>query len=377
MRRSTQEEESIIDAAYDAILDDTRLAPAMLRVAGLMGCGHGTLMQWNTDLIGPPASLLCFSREPERFQAFFGEYLEHYSQFDPTRDIAGRFAGGWFIDERDLSPRARSRNPMAGGLLPAHGYGGWAAMELKHGRDMWAISFERDADVPGFTPEGVARVDRIAGHLKRVLLLRYRTAELRQVAAIGLGALHSLSVPMWIVEADGRVLFGNDAGGPLLAPPRALFETRGQRLKPASQAQQAAFAWLLAAAAAPLRARGGALGLQASDGERIAVQVLPLPPHLAMTQPWQRPLAVVLAHPRGGRAPDAVLQALYGFTPAECRVAAGLLDDCTVEELAGRFLVKPATVRAQIKSMLAKSQCRRQAEMIRLFASLAVAGDRG
>jgi DNA-binding CsgD family transcriptional regulator len=71
--------------------------------------------------------------------------------------------------------------------------------------------------------------------------------------------------------------------------------------------------------------------------------------------------------------PVELVQSLFDLTPAEARVARGLTNGETVEELASIGGVSHNTVRTQVRGVLDKTGCRRQAEVVALLGGIAVA----
>ncbi len=67
-----------------------------------------------------------------------------------------------------------------------------------------------------------------------------------------------------------------------------------------------------------------------------------------------------------GLAPP-VLQALYGLTAAEARLALGLAQGRGLDEMAAALGLSRHTVRTQLKQVFAKSGTRRQPELVRLL----------
>jgi DNA-binding CsgD family transcriptional regulator len=64
--------------------------------------------------------------------------------------------------------------------------------------------------------------------------------------------------------------------------------------------------------------------------------------------------------------------ALYGFSPAEARVAMALLDGENAAEIGDRLRVSRETVRTQTKAAYAKMGVRRQGQFIRLALAIPV-----
>jgi DNA-binding CsgD family transcriptional regulator len=77
------------------------------------------------------------------------------------------------------------------------------------------------------------------------------------------------------------------------------------------------------------------------------------------------------------QAPSVELvQSLFDLTPAEARVARNLTTGQTVDEIAASGGVSLNTVRTQVRGVLEKTGCRRQADAIALFGGIAPLGGR-
>ena len=72
--------------------------------------------------------------------------------------------------------------------------------------------------------------------------------------------------------------------------------------------------------------------------------------------------------------PDtALIQGLFDLTPAEARVAVGIVAGMTIKEMAACHAVGMETVRSQMKSVLSKIGVRRQSEAATRLTVLAQA----
>jgi DNA-binding CsgD family transcriptional regulator len=70
--------------------------------------------------------------------------------------------------------------------------------------------------------------------------------------------------------------------------------------------------------------------------------------------------------------PVELVQSLFDLTPAEARVARSLAAGDTLDEIAAVGSVSRNTVRTQVRGVLEKTGCRRQAEVVALFSSISV-----
>jgi len=118
---------------------------------------------------------------------------------------------------------------------------------------------------------------------------------------------------------------------------------------------------------------GGAITLyRGGESQPHQLLVLPLRPDAKLAETWQRPLALlVVVDPKAGASVGLdKLQALFGFTLAEARVAAALAEGKSVEEFARSTQVSAHTAKAQLKAALEKTGTHRQAELVRAVLSL-------
>jgi len=70
--------------------------------------------------------------------------------------------------------------------------------------------------------------------------------------------------------------------------------------------------------------------------------------------------------------PVELVQSLFDLTPAEARVARGLAAGDTLDQIASIGSVSRNTVRTQVRGVLEKTGCRRQAEVVALLSGIAV-----
>ena len=73
--------------------------------------------------------------------------------------------------------------------------------------------------------------------------------------------------------------------------------------------------------------------------------------------------------------PVELMRSLFDLRPSEARVARGLAAGETLEEIAANGGVAISTVRSQLRQVLDKTGCTRQAEVVSLLANVTL--DRG
>jgi DNA-binding CsgD family transcriptional regulator len=103
----------------------------------------------------------------------------------------------------------------------------------------------------------------------------------------------------------------------------------------------------------------------------VTLRVIPVESHDGPLHRNARAV-VVLVDPEGSVRPSEIaLKVLFRLTPAEVRIADRLVSGETLPDIAAALDVTIATLRTQLKSMFAKTQTHRQAELVALLARLA------
>jgi DNA-binding CsgD family transcriptional regulator len=82
---------------------------------------------------------------------------------------------------------------------------------------------------------------------------------------------------------------------------------------------------------------------------------------------------ILLLDPNNQREPaESLLQQAFGFTPAEIRLATGLAKDQDLRSIAEHHNVSVGTLRVQLKSIFAKTNTKRQGQLLTLLAQMSL-----
>jgi len=238
------------------------------------------------------------------------------------------------------------------------------------------LSLLRSAQVGPFRAGEIARFARLQGHLRRALQMGQRLERLALTGGATEEALDRLGQAVIFASARGRVLHCNAAAERLLRRGDGL-RLRGGRLAAVDPATQQQFARLLRRAQDA--ATGGAgllrlgLAVARTGGQRpLLLSALPLSARAGRFVTEQASVMLLIADPAVPRdlALD-LLPALYGFTPAEARLARALLAGGGLRAAAARAGMTYETGRWYLKVLLQKTQTHRQADLVaRLHADL-------
>lgn len=223
-------------------------------------------------------------------------------------------------------------------------------------------------------------------HLSKSLgtMLRLRDTELRLAST--LSALDRLTGAIVLLGNRGHVLFANDAALKILAASdglalrSSLFAGSGLGVLHASRPyDQALLQHRIqeAVAADPLQSShfNQGLKLQRPSGRHpLVLQLAPLSERseLAHADRQAYVIGFITDLSERIRLDAGLLDALYGLTPAETRLAGELLMGDALPAIATRLGVGASTVKSHLKSLFAKTATHRQADLVKLLMSLSV-----
>jgi DNA-binding CsgD family transcriptional regulator len=209
----------------------------------------------------------------------------------------------------------------------------------------------------------------IAPHV-RAAVRTHIALEGRGVATLA-GTMEALSIPVFLCDRRGHVRTLTQAAEALLASGRGLELKAGQLRASQPAAAKTLTDAIEAVAAGHLRPGPPLLRtviIRGADDNAtpIVLDVFPLPSeHRSFNGFGSAPRVLIVG--RGAAASDgrriAILNAAYGLTSAETDIALYLAKGKTAELIAKHRHVSVGTVRAQIKTILAKVGVKRQAEL--------------
>lgn len=232
------------------------------------------------------------------------------------------------------------------------------------------LSVFRDAGRPGFEQADRRRMRRLMPHLQRAIETQWRLRLDSGQQALSVQALDRLDDALFLLGADARLVQLNARAEALRAGGRNV-ELRGDRLERIGRRSLPPVADAIARATedgvvVPLliELADGALPLVRGSLHPLApgapLGLADAPALMLIVQLPHRPSAALLA--QVGR--------LYGFTPAEQRVALLLLEGKTMAEVAAALDVRPSTVKTQVAALLAKGGFDRVVDLVRALSSL-------
>ena len=312
----------------------------------------------------------------------------HWTASETVRDVFAEYvADGWltrcsrrvcimnasepgFFTEQDFwTEEQMEADPIYRDFFRPRGLG-WSAgtgLRIPSG-DNIVFSIERALERGPIEPEHLERLDILRPHLARSALISARLGLQRAEGAAE--ALTGLRLPALVLDDGGRVVEANDL---VHAMSEQIGLRAGGRLALADRAANEALSQRLEALGTPGGDTACSLPLRDAMGDPVGVLHV-LPVRRTAHDIFGKGYALLVLTPIGtDKSPSAdLMRSLFDLTRSEARVARGLATGRTAEEIAAEGDVALTTVRSQIRRVLEKTGCTRQAEVAALLAGLAI-----
>jgi len=232
-----------------------------------------------------------------------------------------------------------------------------------------AVAIHRPADAASFAACDRTKLALLLPHLAQALRLMRRMEATECGLRAGFDALANLSLGVVVVGAGNRVRSLNEAAERLAAAGTGLRIHNGRLELCDPRLDERLRAAVRSASLAPLGrslAAGETIVVPVGEGRSCVLRVGPLPPEPSPSAVLE-PLAIVFIGVPPTMPPywPERIRAVYGLTPAESRLLLALLNGRRLAEYASDAGVSIHTAQSQLKSVFAKTGCRRQSDLIR------------
>jgi DNA-binding CsgD family transcriptional regulator len=242
------------------------------------------------------------------------------------------------------------------------------------GSRLACVSLYRNSSRPEFTTSDLATLRVLTPHVQRAFKLHFKFSDLKAQSEGLEKAIDMLPTGMIFFGAKGNVAFMNRSASLTVGERDGLLATHA-----GLQAERAAESSLLVKtireACATLTGEGLSAGGTVMVSRRtrrpLQIQISPIRDMAIETSQPVSAVAFVRDPNQRQRPPQDILRTLFGFSPAENRVALLLGEGRSPREIAQAIGVSFNTVRSQMKSIFAKAGVKRQGELIRLLFSYA------
>lgn len=252
-------------------------------------------------------------------------------------------------------------------------------------QDFAALSLARDDDAVGTLVFSAGRrleetavgelefLRLLSPHIRRAIAIS-RLLDFKTIQANNLhSALEVLPNGLALVTRNSRLLYANQAARDLMRENDAIRVVDGRLTMRDEEAAISLEAALSVASEGPrLCERGSGIPALGSSGNRAVLHILPLQyGALRCTLDAEASVAIFMTQETTHAPPPTdALRVLYGLTPAEVRICELMLQGLTPSEISEQIGVAVSTARTHLLRIFQKTGTARQADLVRLVASL-------
>lgn len=364
-------EERFLDALYRGVTDSEELDRALQLLQDIFGCRGAVLV--SVDSQDPTAT---FNATSGWLKENLQLYMEKYADIDPAPAAIARLPIGsasstnrMFTEEERRNGRFYNEFFLANGMVET--LAGNLYSDQGH---LAIVGVMRNAERDPFDDDDIAHMARLMLHITRAVQLR-RTFFKVDARSLGLQAtVDRLRAGIVLLGDKGAALFVNTAMQAIAQRGDGFMLDRSGRPLPANIEARRRIEALLADVAGG--GTGGIVAVQRMSGARdYVVLVAPAPPSSAQSE-WERSEpsggAIVLVHdPEAQPAvmADVIEQGLR-LPKGASRLVAALAADDDLKSYAEREGVTIHTARFHLRTALARTGARTQAELVRLAVRL-------
>ena len=237
------------------------------------------------------------------------------------------------------------------------------------------LSMSRDAQSGMVDQTMRERLALVVPHVRRALLIGKTIAFKQAETATFMDVLDGLSVGLFLIDAQGRIVHANAAGSGMLGAGDLLRSIGGRLVAGDAQVEQSLRETAAAAANDDAGSASIVVPLRARDDKRYVAHMLPLAGG-ARRRAGEACAAAAALFVRKAElqrpSPSEVIGRTYDLTPAELRVLLGIVEIGGVPEVAAAFGIADTTVKTHLGRLYAKTGTGRQADLVKLVAGFAM-----
>lgn len=235
------------------------------------------------------------------------------------------------------------------------------------------LTINRDGHHGYFKPDERRLAQMLLPHLRNVYALHQRLSWLQTEAQNFRAALDHLDEGVFLLARHGAVLFANEQAQAIEAA-GVFLRCRHNTIVAVWHADEAPLSEAFSRALSAPAAGSVSLALHDRHG-RLAGSITFCPTPQMSANLWSESSVATMAFVRQltpSSVPDTMaLRSILHLTVAELRLASALMQGASLDEAAAQFGVTRNTIRTQLHSLFAKTDTRRQSELLRVLLRLA------
>ncbi len=372
--------ERILTSLYDAMLDDTHWPATSALIDEACGITSNCLLVGE----GPPDDLRVLTvglyYRGQRHEDLEREYLEVYHPIDERIPRFRQLPDSHLVHVKDLyTAEELKTSPTYNEILLRSQYQNGLNVRLD-GPDTSHISWGLGDPVAsdGWGSSEIATIKRLLPHIRQFIRVRQALVRAEAHETTVTALLDNPRIGVLHLDRRGQIIAVNDRARSILRHGDGLSDRDGVLLGARKAADRLHLEGLVASAL-PV---GGAIAV---SGSMLLGRSSGLPPFVVHVKPVAVPqpdygarhvAALVLIVEPGSqhRIDPGLVARTLGLTPMESRVAAGLAEGRSVDEMAGAMGNTKHAVYWHLQRIYRKLSISRQAELVRLVRSLADLG---
>jgi DNA-binding CsgD family transcriptional regulator len=312
-------------------------------------------------------------------------YMQHYRHIDPRWPlILQKPVGEWTHCHHELSEEVVAEHPFYQEFLIPYDRRYMTATKLVDSADATVVFAALSSQGQGpLAPDAIAFLERLMPHLRRAFRISIQNFVYSTQALVGHMLVNKLRQPVILMSMTGEVMHSNEAAQELLRSTQVVQVREGRLKLPQRHGEDllrrcAELEQALKTAAPDDRLTTTSSEFRSllvtSPGSKESVYAFftVLTPQGAMGTFGLRPVVMLLFyHPGSAPAIDSsLLFAVFGLTPAECRIATLLAEGLSLKQIAQVQGTQHDTVRKQLRAIYQKTATNRQPELMRLLLHL-------
>lgn len=354
--------DSLVNLCYECVLDGGAWRPLLEQLAAASGHQLGALLFLDRREQRPQVTSINLC-DPACVDA----YNAYYHQYDPAKAVlVPRPVGSWYHDLEDLGPQRIRRDLYYQEFHIPFGMSNISCIKLHEQADSGtylSLLTAVGADLPDMRERDLLR--RLSPHLLRAARMSSHLHNLELEVAHRDLLLERHPAPVWLLNAEGSVLYCNRQAERRLSQPDFVLQGRRGRLH-GKALDSRLQALLRQAGGHDGKRRAGWLPVGSEPSVRLLATPVPESSTLADRHGGPLVLLTLLESHTGSQW----LADLFQLSPAEQRLADLLIQGLTPEACAERLNVSINTVRTQLRALFRKTETERQSELVTLFTRL-------
>jgi DNA-binding CsgD family transcriptional regulator len=351
--------DSLVDQIYEASVDPDLWPQVLHTLCGWVGAAGGVVLTRRTDTwLG-----WRYSPAVEGLDAYLTSDAARRS--GSTARLLSLNRAGFVSDQEAFAGDEYLSDPMMveWGTAAGFHHGAATAIQVPTG-DLVVVQVNRRVNQTPFDRNDIQCLDAFRPHLARAgfLAARWRLQRLRAAAE----ALAMIGLPAAILDATGKMLAANTLIEGMKSHLVWLPKDRIALNDPAANAlMHRAISEISKPASTAVRS----FPAKGTGDDPLVVHIVPATGE--MRELFDGGFAVLaLTAVAPASAPDAALiKGLFDLTAAEARVASGVAEGLSLDQIAKRHGVAVGTVRSQVKAVFAKTGSSRQSHLAALLAA--------